>query len=175
MAGLWEEVHGLDSADVVVFVEFGEVTGEGGWVTADVENAWKLGAHEGVEELAVAAFAWGIDDGDVGAVTFAEPFWQPDFSFCGGEVGIGKAVCFGGFFGVVDGLADAVDAVEGLVFIGDEAADGANAAIEIKDGGISSQCAEHVFAGLIEHFGLGSVDLEERRRREVVVQAAETL
>ena len=49
VAGLWEEVHRLNVADVVMFAEFGEVTGEGGWVAADVENAWKLGAHEGVE------------------------------------------------------------------------------------------------------------------------------
>lgn len=164
MTGLREEVHRLDVADVVVFAEFGEISGEGSWVATNVEDAWKLGAHEGIEELAVAAFAWGIDDGDVGVVAFAEPFWQPDFSFCGGEVGIGKAVCFGGFFGVVDGLADAVNAVEGLVFIGDEAADGANAAVEIKNGGISRQGTEHVFAGPIEHFRLRRVDLEERRR-----------
>lgn len=164
MAGLREEVHGLDGADMIVFAEFGEVSGEGGWVAADVEDAWKLGAHESVEELAVAAFARRIDDGDIGMVALAEPFWQPDFGFRGGEMGIGKAVCFGGFFGVIDGLADAVDAVKGLVLVGDKAADGANAAVEIKDGGISRQGTEHVFAGLIKHFGLGSVDLEERRR-----------
>lgn len=164
MAGLRKEVHGLDGADVVVFAEFGEVTGEGSWVAADVENAWKLSAHEGIEELAVAAFAWGIDDGDIGMVAFAEPFWQPDFGFCGGEMGVGKAVCFGGFFSVVDGLADAVDAVKGLVLVGDEAANSADAAVEIKDGGISRQGAEQVFAGLIKHFGLSGVDLEERRR-----------
>ena len=175
MAGLREEVHGLDVADVIVFAEFGEVSGEGGWVAADVEDAWKLGAHESVEELAVAAFARRIDDGDIGMVAFAEPFWQPDFGFRGGEVGVGKAVCFGGFFGVVDGLADAVDAVKGLVLVGDKAADGADAAVEIEDGGISRQGTEQIFAGLIKYFGLGSVDLEERRRREVVVQAAETL
>lgn len=164
MTGLWEEVHRLDVADVVVFAEFGEISDEGGWVTADVENAWKLGAHEGVEELAVAAFAWGIDDGDVGVVAFTEPFWQPDFGFRRGKVGIGKAVCFGGFFGVIDGLADAIDTVKGLVLVGDKAADGADAAVEIEDGGISSQCAEHIFAGPIEHFGLSGVDLEKRRR-----------
>lgn len=149
---------------MVVFAEFGEVASEGGWVAADVEDAWKLGAHESVEELAVAAFARRIDDGDIGMVAFAEPFWQPDFGFCDGEMGVGKAVCFGGFFGIIDGLADAVDTVKGLMLVGDKAANGANAAIEIEDGGISSQCAEHVFAGLIEHFGLSGVDLEKRRR-----------
>lgn len=164
MAGLRKEIDRLDVADVVVFAEFGEVAGEGGWVAADIENAWKLGAHEGVEEFAVAAFARRIDDGDIGVVAFAEPFWQPDFGFRSSEMGVGKAVCFGGFFGVIDGLADAVDAVKGLVLVGNEAANGANAAIKIEKDGIRRKVAEHVFAGLIKDFRLRGVDLEEGSR-----------
>lgn len=164
MAGLREEIDRLDVADVVVFAEFGEVAGEGGWVAADVEDAWKLSVHERVEELAVAAFAGWVDDGDVSVVAFAEPFWQPDFGFGGGEMGVTEAVLLGGFFGVVDGLANAVDAVEGLLFVGNEAANGANAAIKIEKDGIRRKVAEHVFAGLIKDFRLRGVDLEEGSR-----------
>lgn len=172
MAGLRKEIDRLDVADVVVFAEFGEVAGEGGWVAADVEDARKLGADERVEELAVAAFARWVDDGDVGVVAFAEPFWQPDFRFGGGEMGVAEAVLLSGFLGVVDGLANAVDAVEGLLFVGNKAANGANAAIKIEKDGIRRKVAEHVFAGLIKDFRLRGVDLEEGGRREIVAQAA---
>lgn len=162
MAGLREKVDGLDGAWLVVFAEVSEVSGEGGWVAADIEDAGDLGAHEGIEEFLIAAFAWGIDDGEAGFAAFLQPFWQPDFGFGGGKVGVGEAVFFRGAFGVADGLANAVDAMEKLVFVGDEAADGADAAVKIEDGGVWLEGTEHVLACGIEDFCLGGVDLEKR-------------
>lgn len=111
VAGLREEVDGLDGADGVVFAEGCEIAGEGGWIATDVENARNAHVHEGVEEFAVAAFSRRVDDGDVGAVSFLEPFWQPDLSFGGGEMCVGETVALRGLLGVGDGLADAVDAM----------------------------------------------------------------
>ena len=135
MAGLREEIDGLDWADGVVFAEGCEVAGESGWIAADVEDTWNARVHEGVEEFAVAAFSRRVDDGNVGAVSFLEPFWQPDLSFGGGEMRVGETVALRGLLGVGDGLADAVDAVERLAAAGDEAADGTDATVEIEHAG----------------------------------------
>ena len=175
MTGLWEEVDGLDGAEVVVSGEDAEVAGEGGGVAGDIEDLGDAGGDQGIEEFAVAAFAWGIDDGELGAVAFAEPFRQPGFGFGGGKVGIGEAVSLGGFPGIGDGLADAVDAVKGLVLLRDETADGADAAVEVENGCVRCEGPDHLTPGLVEHFGLGGVDLKERRRRKFISQITEGL
>ena len=172
MAGVWEEVHGLDGADVVVWGEVSEVAGEGGGVTADAEDLRNLRLDEGIQELGVAALSRWVDDGKVGTIAFTEPFRQPDFGLGGGEVGVFEAVGLGGFFGILDGLADAVNTGKGLSAFGDEAPDGADAAVEVQDARIRCH-VNHVLAALIEDFRLGGVHLEEGGRRKVVVQTSQ--
>lgn len=48
---------------------------------------------------------------------------------------VGETVALRGLLGVGDGLTDAVDTVERLAAAGDEAADGADATVEIEHAG----------------------------------------
>lgn len=173
MTRLRKQVDGLQGADCVVGGEVGEVSGEGGWVAADVEDVGDVGGDEGVEEFVVAAFAGWVDDGEIGVVAFGEPFWQPLLGFGGVEVGICEDIGASGLLGVVDGLADAVDADEALARRGDEAADGADATIEVKDGGVGREVGQQIFAALVEDLSLNGVDLEKGRWRKLVVARAE--
>ena len=163
MAGVWEEVHGLDGAYVVVWGEVCEVACEGCRVTADAEDLRDVCVNQGIQQFAVAAFAWRVDDGEVGVVAFVEPFWEPYFRFCGCKVCIFEAVGFGCFFGVFDGLANTVNAGEGLVAFGNKAPNGANAAIQVQNARIGCE-VNHVLATSVEHFRLGGVHLKEGGR-----------
>lgn len=131
MAGVGEEVDGLDRADVVVWGEVGEVSGQCRRIAADAEDLRNLCLDEGIQEFRIAALARWVNDGEVGVIAFAEPFWQPDFGFSRGEAGVVKAVGFGSFFRILDGLADAIYAGKRLCAFGDEAPDGADATIKV--------------------------------------------
>ena len=160
VAGFWEEVDWLYGGEGVVFGEDGEVAGVGGWVTADGEYFWHLGCDEGIEELGVAAFAWGIDDGDIDLATFGEVFWEPFFGLGGVEVGLLKAGFFCGFFGVRDGCTNAFYAGEVLVATCYKHTDGAHAAVEVQDC-LARDVAEHLLGGTVEDVGFFGVNLEK--------------
>lgn len=119
-----------------MFAEGCEVAGEGGWIAADVEDARNARVHEGVEEFAVAAFSRRVDDGNVGRGFLSGAILASQISAlavvkCASVKPLRCAACLG----VGDSLADAVDAVERLAAAGDEAADGADAAVEVEHAG----------------------------------------
>ena len=113
MPALGEEVDGLDFIDgVAVNGEVTDISGEGGGFAGDVDNLGRQGGGEGVEKLAVAAFAGRVDDDEVGVVVLGDPFGQPFFGLGGGETAVGDAVEFGVEISVFDRLGDGFDAVD---------------------------------------------------------------
>ena len=77
MMGPREHVHGLYFGGVVaVLVEVGQVAGQGGRVTGDVDDAFGFALGDGFEDRFTAAGPGRVEDDDVGTDAVFDEFRQ---------------------------------------------------------------------------------------------------
>ena len=119
---------------IAVFVESLQVSGEGGGVAGDVDDGGGFAGDEGVDEAVVEAFAGGIDDNEVRGRLVFDLAGQPGFGFGGDKAGIANAQLPGVVTGIAGGVADGLNANKAFGVPGQVEANGADAAIEVKNG-----------------------------------------
>lgn len=172
MESMRELIHGLD---VIEFIssrcQFFQVSGQGGGVAADVDDAPGGDLQHGLDAFFVAALAGRIDADDVDLRVFALFFQflhivgQDFLCLADVEAGVCDSVAVRILFSVLDGLGDDLDTTDLFCVAGHEEADGADAAVEVPYGLIAGQAGAGQ-SQAVEFLGLAWVDLVEGEGRD---------
>ena len=175
MGCIREHIHWLDFfCFVAQVVEDGEVSGQGGWVAGDVDDALGLHLGEGLEDGRGTAGSWRVYYYYVGTDTLLVESWHDDGGIAYEEVGVADVVVAGILLGIEDGRFDDLDADDLTGFLGEEQRDGSSTAVGIDDDLAAAEVG--IFEGfVVEHLGLIRVDLKEGTRRDVEVQTADAV
>ena len=173
MHGLGEHVHRLHIFHLIAqgLQDLG-ISGEGGGIAGDVDDAGGLHAGGGGEDFFAAAGADGVHDDHVRAKAFFIELWHPFAGVGGVEFGIGNLISFCIFLGVFDGFLHDLDADDAFGFLGKAQRNGAGAAVGVDDGLATGElrAGEGFF---VEPFGLEAMDLEEGEGGDFEGNAAE--
>ncbi len=161
MAAAGEHVHRLDGLD-------GEaaggkafyVPGQGGGVAGDVDHTPGAGGEDSVDDLGVAALAGRVHGETVDPLAFSHQLGQ-GFLRRGAEEGSAlDAVASGIFLGVLHCFWDNLDADDLPGLPGQQQADGAYAAVDVRHGFIGLR-RKQLQVGPVELLGLARVHLQE--------------
>lgn len=165
--GTREHVYGLYFGGVVaVLVEVGQVAGQGGRVTGDVDDAFRFALGDGFEDRFAAAGPGRVEDDDVRTDAIPDEFRQFIDGIPQDELGIADVVVLGIADGVADGRGDDFDAIDLLGFLGQEQGNRPGTAVDVSDGFAAFEVGK-VEGRFIEALGLFAVDLEEGLGRNV--------
>lgn len=167
MRRLREHINRLQILHAIVTLQIVDVLRKRRRITRHIHKSLRFDFLDGVEEFAVAADPWRVDDDDVGAPAFLFPFGHEVFGAADVVVGVVDAGCFGVLFGVVDSFFDDVHSPDFFGSVCEPEADGADAAVSVDDFFVAGEGGG--FLGFsVELARLERVELEEGAGREFV-------
>ena len=175
MRSAGEHVYGLDFYGFVAeFVEEGDVAGEAGGVAGDVDDAVWFHVGKGLQHGWRAAGARRVYDYDVSPYALFVKSWHDLRRIADDEFGIAHVVVPGIFLRIEDGRFDDFDTDDASGLLGEEQGYCTRTAVGIDDRFLTGQIGK--FESLVvKHLGLRRIDLEERARRYMEVQAADAV
>lgn len=170
-----KHIHGLDFFGLVAeFVEEGDVAGEAGGVAGDVDDAVWLHVGKGLQHRRRTAGTRRVDDYDVGSYALLVKPRHNLSRIADDEFGVAHVIVTRVFLGIEDSWFHDFDADDTSSLLREEQRYGSRATVGIDDRFLTGQVSK--FERLVvKHFRLRGVDLEERPRRNVEIQAADTI
>ena len=157
---------------VAVFVQVGQVAGEGGRVARDVDDAFGFALGNGGENRFTAAGAWRVEDDDVRADAVADELGQLIDGVAEDELRVFDVVVLGVADGVADGRGDDFNAEDFFGFLGQKEGDRTSATVDVDDSFAAFEVGK-VQGRFVEALGLFTIDLEEGLGRDVEGQGAD--
>lgn len=119
---------------VAQFIKDGNVSGQGGWVAGDVDNALGLHSSKGLEYGRRAASSWRIYYYDISTNTLLVEAWHNDCGIPYQEVGVADVVVTGVLLRIEDGRFDDFYTDDLTGFLGEEQGNRSGAAVGVNDG-----------------------------------------
>ena len=175
MGRVREHIYGLDFfCFVAQFIKDSNVSGHGGWIAGDVDDALGLHLGKGLEYGWRAAGSWRIYYYYVSADTLLVEAWHNDGGIPYQEVSVADIVVTSVLLRIEDSRFDDLDTDDLTGFLSEEQGNRSGAAVGVDNGLAAAQIS--VFKGfIIEHLGLIRVDLKEGPWRDMEVQTADAV